>query len=336
MSDHRNDLGATHRAARAPKAGPKLSASVPRRSTTELVLDCTGFFVGLFIMTADYAVPGPWRTAQNWEFLKSPKGMVWIFFVAGQFAFWASIIEPLWRWRSRLRVDYGLGQNREFRLKLLAAIVFFALPGVFLVHIVPDSNLAHHDLKLMLVNLVAIIVALVAVTGIWYVRAALEATFAGKGSGGRSVRTLQEGVDVLLDLRAYLQRFITLLGAMVALATLAKGALRQAILSTGGDAVSFPTDYVLLQGAYFTGLLALVYIPTYTILAAIGADLIDSAYPVTGSDLDWDNLSHWQTNRKSLEELLEVGSGAVHNLRASVSILAPAASSVIAVLLGTK
>jgi hypothetical protein len=37
-----------------------------------------------------------------------------------------------------------------------------------------------------------------------------------------------------------------------------------------------------------------------------------------------------------LEELLQLQSGAVANLRASVSILAPAASSVIAVLLGTK
>ncbi len=71
-------------------------------------------------------------------------------------------------------------------------------------------------------------------------------------------------------------------------------------------------------------------------LAAIGADLVESAYPVAGTELDWDHLSRWQANRKSLEDLLQLGSGAAHNLRASVSILAPAASSVIAVLLGTK
>ena len=150
------------------------------------------------------------------------------------------------------------------------------------------------------------------------------------------MRSDRERIQVLLDLRAHLQRFITLLGAMVALATLAKGALRQAYLATGGNPAEFPPEYVLLQGAYFTGLLALVYIPTFTILAAIGADLVESTYPVTAPDLDWDKLAGWQANRKSLEQLLQLHSGAVDNLRASVSILAPVATSVVSVLLGTK
>jgi hypothetical protein len=221
-------------------------------------------------------------------------------------------------------------------MKLAAAIVFFFLPGVYLVWIVPDSDLWHHDQKMMLVNLIAMIVALVAVTGIWYVRAALEASFAGRGPGGRPVRSVAEGARVLLDLRGYLQRFITLLGAMVALSALTRGALRQAFLATSGPSTAFPAEYVLLQGAYFTGLLALVYIPTYTVLAAVGADLLESAYPIRESDLDWGNLSRWQANRKSLEALLQLRAGAVDNLRASVSILAPAATSIVTVLLGTN
>jgi hypothetical protein len=205
--------------------------------------------------------------------------------------------------------------------------------GFFLIRIVPDSNLAHHDLKMALVNITAMIVSLVAVAGIWYVRAALEAAFAGKGAGERPAHSVQEGIKVLLDLRAYLQWFITVLGAMV---TLAKGALRQAYLATGGNPVAFPSEFVLLQGAYFTGLLALVYLPTFTILGALGADLLESAYPVTAPNLDWDNLSRWQASRKSLEEILQLRPGAVDNLRASVSILAPVATSVITVLLCTK
>ena len=287
-------------------------------------------------MTGDYLVAGRTLNQQNWEFLASPKAMVWMILVAGQFAFWATIVEPLWEWLSRLRRDYGLILTREIRLKLAAAIIFFALPGFFLVRIVPDSNLAHHDPKMVIVNFTAMIVALVAVMGIWYVRAALEARFAGKGVAERPVHSIPEGIKVLLDLRGYLQWFITLLGAMVTLATLAKGALRQAFLATGGNPSEFPPEYVLLQGAYFTGLLALVYIPTFTVLAALGADLVEAAYPVTAPDLDWTNLSRWQANRKSLEEILQLRSGAVDNLRASVSILAPVATSVITVLLGTK
>jgi hypothetical protein len=336
MSDHRDDPVPIRSAGSGLKRANKLGTLIGPRSMAEIALNCAGFFVGLLIMTGDYVVAGRSLEQKSWEFLATPQAMVWIILVAGQFAFWATVIEPLWGWRSRLRLDYGLHLTREIRLKLAAAIVFFALPGFFLVCIVPDSNLAHHDPKTALVNITAMVVALIAVVGIWYVRAALEATFGGKGAGERPVHSAQEGIQVLLELREYLQRFITLLGAMVALATLAKGALRQAFLATGGKASEFPPEYVLLQGAYFTGLLALVYIPTFTILAAIGADLLESLYPITAPDLDWENLSHWQANRKSLEELLQLRSGAVDNLRASVSILAPVATSVITVLLGTK
>ena len=278
MSDDHNDP-ATIRGGNTP------GALIHTRSMAEIALNCAGFFVGLLTMTGDYLVAGRSQSQKSWEFLYSPKAMVWIILVAGQFAFWATIIEPLWGWRSKLRLDYGLRLTREIRLKLAAAIVFFALPGYFLVRIVPDSNLAHHDLKMVVVNFTAIVVALIAVVGIWYVRAALEARFAGvgEGEGKRPVDSVQQGIKDLIELRGYLQRFISLLGAMVTLATLAKGALRQAFLETGGHASDFPPEYVLLQGAYFTGLLALVYIPTYTVLAAVGGDLVDSVYPVAAA-----------------------------------------------------
>ena len=104
-----------------------------------------------------------------------------------------------------------------------------------------------------IVNFAAMIVSLIAVIGIWDVRAALEATFGAKGAGERPVHSVQEGIQVLLDLRGDLQWFITLLGAMVALATLAKGALRQAFLATGGNLAEFPSEFVLLQGAISPG-----------------------------------------------------------------------------------
>ncbi len=253
MSDHRDDSTTVHRMGVGLNWGDKLGPLIHPRSMAEIALNCAGFFVGLLIMTGDYLVAGRTLNQQNWEFLASPKAMVWMILVAGQFAFWATIVEPLWEWLSRLRRDYGLILTREIRLKLAAAIIFFALPGFFLVRIVPDSNLAHHDPKMVIVNFTAMIVALVAVMGIWYVRTALEARFAGKGVAERPVHSIPEGIKVLLDLRGYLQWFITLLGAMVTLATLAKGALRQAFLATGGNPSEFPPEYVLLQGAYSRG-----------------------------------------------------------------------------------
>ena len=54
---------------------------------------------------------------------------------------------------------------------------------------------------------------------------------------------------------------------MISLGTLARGASRHAFFAAGGSPADFPPEYVLLHGAYFTGLLALVYVPTYTRLA---------------------------------------------------------------------
>jgi len=93
---------------------------------------------------------------------------------------------------------------------------------------------------------------------------------------------------------------------------------------------------VLLHGAYFTGLLALVYVPTYTRLLAAGDAILDSVFPVSAPDLELKKVAEWQSNRKSLEDLLQLRAGALDNLRASVSILAPLASGAISVLVGDK
>ena len=144
-----------------------------------------------------------------------------------------------------------------------------------------------------------------------------------------------ERIEVLLDLRSHLQRFITLLGVMGAWPRWPRAHCGR-LFSRPAAWRRVPPEYVLLQGAYFTGLLALVYIPTYTLFAVAGGDLVDSIYPVNTPDLDWGHLSRWRANRKSLEELLQLQSGAVHNFRASVAILSPVATSAVTVLMGAK
>ena len=61
-----------------------------------------------------------------------------------------------------------------------------------------------------------------------------------------------------------------------------------------------------------------------------------SIFPVTSTDVELRNLASWQANRRSLEELLQLRAGALDNLRASVTILAPLASGAVSVLLGDK
>jgi hypothetical protein len=123
---------------------------------------------------------------------------------------------------------------------------------------------------------------------------------------------------------------------MVGLGTLTKGALRQAFLATGGNPKLFPAEYVLIHGAYFSALLALVYVPTHALLAEVGDRLVDAVFPALSPDLDLRKSAGWQTDRKALEDLLQVGTAATDDLRASLSILAPLATGVVSVWLGTK
>ena len=96
--------------------------------------------------------------AGDWAFLKSPKGMVWIF-CGRAVCFLGQHHRAALAFQNAAAAHYGLRQNHAIRVKLAAAIVFFAVPGYFLVKVVPDSNLAHHDPKMEIVSLFAVIVA---------------------------------------------------------------------------------------------------------------------------------------------------------------------------------
>jgi hypothetical protein len=301
----------------------------------EFAAGTIGFLFGLVVMTWG-SLPRPGSGHPGDAFLRSPEAQVWLFLVAAQFAFWFSALPFQWHERCVIKDEFRLRFTGEIRGKHLLALLMFLAPAVLIARSLPVTPLAHHRAKVMLVNLVAVLAAVVAVEGIWYVGAALGGAGWSEGTAPDGATRDRARVKSYLSLREGLQRFITFLGAMISLGTLAKGASRHAYIAARGSPVDFPPEYVLLHGAYFTGLLALVYIPTYTRLVAVGGDILDSVFPLTAPDVELRRLAEWQSNRKSLEELLQLRSGALDNLRASVAILAPLASGTASVLLGDK
>jgi hypothetical protein len=301
----------------------------------EFATGTIGFLFGLAVMTWG-SLPRPGSGHHGDVFLQAPEALVWVFLIAAQFAFWFSALPFQWRWRCDIKAKFPPHSTMEIRGKHLLAIIMFLVPAALIAQFLPVPKLTYYKEKVVLVNLVAVIAAVVAVEGIWYVGAALADPRWGQRTAADEATRDKDRVRDHLSLRESLQRFITFLGEMISLATLAKGASRHAFVATGGLPAKFPPEYVLLHGAYFTGLLALVYVPTYTRLMAAGGALLDSVFPVTAPDVELRNLAQWQLNRKSLEELLQLRSSAVDNLRASVIILAPLASSTISILLGDK
>lgn len=301
----------------------------------EFATGTIGFLFGLAVMTWG-SLPWPGSGHSGDVFLHAPEALVWMFLIAAQFGFWFSALPFQWHWRCAIRDEFRIQPTNELRGKHILAVLMFIVPAAIMARSLPATQLTHHREKVLLVNLVAVFAAVVAVQGIWYVRAALGDVGWGWETRIDDTTRVKEKVRDYLSLRESLQRFIAFLGMMISLGTLAKGGLRHAFVATGGSPSAFPPEYVLLHGAYFTGLLALVYVPTYTRLAAAGGAILDSVFAVTAPEVELRKLSDWQSNRKSLEELLQLRSSALDNMRASVVILAPLGSAMLSVVLGDK
>jgi hypothetical protein len=121
------------------------------------------------------------------------------------------------------------------------------------------------------------------------------------------------------------------LGALIGGITLATGALRNAATAIEGNKQIIPPEVVLVYGAYFTVLVALVYAPTYVTLQTTGRNLQDSVLPMPSpASQEWET---WCKKRQGLEEVLRLEKGGTQSFQTSFAILAPLAGSIISILL---
>lgn len=91
------------------------------------------------------------------------------------------------------------------------------------------------------------------------------------------------------------------LGVAIGAATLATGALRNAVIASGSVTDSqFPPIYPLLYGGLFTAILAMIYLPTYDELQCTSRRVVEMAYP-----LDWHDgpVHRWFERRRDITEL---------------------------------
>jgi hypothetical protein len=188
-----------------------------------------------------------------------------------------------------------------------------------------QSPFAYHRAKIIAILTIGFVTtALPAAIGIWLIRAGLRATF-------QKIQPSDTHVRQYLQFRERLQRFILILGTVVGLATLGAGAARKALIAWGVSTDAYPASFVLVYGAYFTMLIALVYIPTYSSLLEIGRHLRDTFFPTLLL-----NTSDWAdtyAKRKKLEELLQLQTTVQQSLQASVAIFAPLLSGIISFVL---
>lgn len=157
-----------------------------------------------------------------------------------------------------------------------------------------------------------------------------------------------------LEIRRLLEKVLSIEGAILAALILATAALRGAVngywrylashpayllshplqkrFLTTSQVPPFPREYVLIYGAFFTFLLALIYSPVYVRVLTAGRANVDAACkPVEPSSPNWVEV---QEKRDKLAAHLQLSASASPTLRTAGAILAPLAGAFVGLLFG--
>ena len=267
---------------------------------------------------------GSTYTGAHCDFVENPQSVIWFAVVGMQAALLGALARPIRRTLKELasegQTDGALGAVTVLTMLVLApSAVLWGL-------LVEARPLPAQTAKMSVLVLLVAGVALAGAVGILRVERLVRGlVHDSAGDRGDLVRYLR--------LREVLQRLLSIEGAILASAILASAAFRNAVAATGADAArDFPIEYVLVYGAYFSAVLALIYAPTYLRLQALGATLRDQFVDLSDpADARWsDRYAKW----KDLGELLRLETTVIESFRGGVAIVAPLGTSVVGALLG--
>jgi len=307
------------------------------KNISPFLLGFSGACVGALVLFADL----PWWNASARRFASRPEFLVWGFFVCAQAAAWAlgsvsvsRSLRDLWEARRGHRVEI-VGGAIAFTVLVVVLLLISSLQG-------NTYPLPHHQAKAIVLTSIAYCVALGSAVGMWLIYAELDGLLPGATNArlpGRSADDRAHDdmsavqIDRFLRLREHLRRLLAVQGVILGGGILATGALRNAILANHPSA-RFPQESVLVYGAFLSGLMFLVYVPTYARLLNVGRCWRDSVFPVLApTSTGWRERYEQRT---TFEELLGLHIDTASSLRAGVVILTPLAAAITGTLLGAS
>jgi hypothetical protein len=298
-----------------------------------LALAGFGAAFGAFVLFSDR--PFGWNTNAE-SFIERPNTIFWIAFICGQAALWAVLTVPVVQALRELKSQPR--KRGAFVAGTMLTVVVFAFVAIASKISKADYPLPHHTTKITFLTAIGYGVTLLAAIAIWRIHTAV-------GEEPREGDPTAEQLAKLLRLRQLLNRLLGVQGAVIGAALLSTGALRNAIVDWNkyvADAhdpklqtvPDFPYVYVLVYGAFFSALLALIYAPTLSRLQLLGRSVRDRAAELPAPTAP--SFSSRLQRRKDLEDLLELNLSGSGSFRASVAILTPLVTSVVGLLLSSR
>ncbi|MDQ2976743.1 MAG: hypothetical protein M3R69_15210 [Acidobacteriota bacterium] len=338
-----------------PSAPDNLNLSTENRFSSKLsrsfstftsgtLLVVAGFLIGVGVLLFDYLL---WPDKNFPNHIHKPAFQLFLFAVVAQTVFWSVAVgsmlpalRVLWR--------YTKGHWPEITawLLLFAALVFCSR---FFAFSCKAYSLQHHGTKLDILTYLGGVVAIMAAGGSILVNIGLReilATSKPAVEREKAAKVEPDNVELVeeeqagfirtyLFLRGRFLHFLSLLGIMLGLVVLAQGAKRYFIqhvdhICVPGDptAFGFGWDKVMVFGLYYTLILILTFLPTFSLLIATGNKLRDDLLPIPSPHSDqWENRC---TRRESLEKLLALTM--TERLRTVIAVSAPVLGGLISLL----
>jgi hypothetical protein len=297
---------------------PTRSPAPWRHPVWLLLIGIGGFLFGIGLLFL-----GSGRTARSEEFVRTTGFVVWAASIGAQTAYWAVIAGPLWADLAAVWRQTKTGRAATLALAGVIAVIVIALP---LVGGGVSGPLWGHTPKIRVLTVIGgLVVGVPALSGIALVQR--QASERAREPIG------EDDVAAALEARSRILRFLSVAGAVIGLAVLAAGALRKATVPDFVAGREFPQEGILLYGAFFTGLLLLVYGPAHAALKGLGTRIRDHYFPLSEMPApDADSFKGWLDRRATLETLLQLSVSPAQQLQASLFILAPLLSAVITAL----
>jgi hypothetical protein len=166
------------------------------------------------------------------------------------------------------------------------------------------------------------LIAGVLMAGIWRIHAVAR-QLPPNGSGGDPPTG---SARLYLTLQDHLQAFLWIGGVVISLGTLALAFALQGLAQVKGlpDA---PRHALWAYGLYYTALLALSYGPTQVALLSVGRSIRDTI--VGDTPVDQTKIEDWLRRRQEVGGLLQLGQGALSNIKAAILVVSPLLSSLL-------
>lgn len=282
-----------------------------------LLLGLGGFVAGVGLLLL-----GGSRTPRSEAFVQSTGFAVWATTIGVQTAFWVVVAGPLWADLVAVWNRARLGRSAMVALAAALVLILVVFPLFSLAAEIPWPLWGHQLKTRALTILGGLLVGVPALSGIALVQQRVRR---------RETEQIEnEDVRAAVEARTEILRFLSLAGAVIGLAVLAAGALRKATVPAFVREDDFPQEGVLLYGAFFTGVLLLVYVPAHLALKRLALRIRDHYFPLSGMpDPDSDSFKGWLDKRTTLETLLQLNVTPSQQLQVSLFILAPLLSAII-------